>query len=235
MVAKNRLTGLSHSLEMVQLLRNETGRARFPQYILVLIIGNVLSLFLAVSSSGVMSGSSPSGLSTVDLGMMLMRSVLIVWQAVLIAQIVIGEYQSRTITVLFAYPYSRGKIITSKLLLISSIMVSAHLISTLVQHVAVFFLQSTNPAITFTMQNPLNIVAVSLSSIFLAFLPMAIGMKFKSTITTIVSSLVIAAIVSNTQGSSAGILSNPVIAIVLGAIGLAAGIYTYKNMLKEDL
>lgn len=233
---------------MMQLIRNETGRARFPQYILVLLIGNVLALFLAITSSGLLSGSGPAVnvqtpsagaaammLSTVDLGMMLMRSVLIVWQAVLIAQIIIGEYQSRTITVLFAYPYSRGKIIASKLLLISAIMAAAHLISVLVQHVAVYFLQSINPAITFTMQNPLSIITISLSSILLAFVPLAVGMKFKSTIATIVSSLVIAAIVSNTQGSSAGLLSHPVIAVVLGVIGLAAGLITYKNMLNEDL
>lgn len=36
------------------------------------------------------------------------------------------------------------------------------------------------------MQNPLSILAISLSSILLAFLPLAVGIKFKSNIATIV-------------------------------------------------
>jgi hypothetical protein len=59
--------------------------------------------------------------------------------------------------------------------------------------------------------------------------------KFKSSIATIITSLVIAAIVSNSQGSTAGILSNPIIAGVLGLCGLVASVVTFGKMLKEDL
>ena len=58
----------------------------------------------------------------------------------------------------------------------------------------------------------------ALSSVLLGLLPLYIGMIKKSTIATIVSSFAIAAIVSNSQGSGAGLMSIPIAAIVFGVI-----------------
>ncbi len=230
----------------MKLICNECRRARFGQYILVIAIGNVAALFLAISSSGMLNhpsygiqsfapGVSAFLLSTVDLGMMLMRSILVVWQSVLISQMIINEYQTKTITVLFTYPYSRKEIISSKLLLIGAIMTIAHIVTLLIQHTVIYLFSLTDPIIRFSLQSPVSIIIITISSILLGFIPLTIGMKFKSSIATIVTSIVIAAMVSNSQGSTAGILSNPLIACVLGLCGLVVSVVTFKNMLAEDL
>ena len=164
-----------------------------------------------------------------------MRSILIVWQAVLISQMIIGEYQTKTITVLFTYPYSRKEIIASKLILIGGIMTIAHIITLLIQHTMVYLLSLTNPLIRFSFQSPISLIIITISSILLGFIPLTVGMKFKSSISTIITSLVIASIVSNSQGSTAGILSNPIIAGVFGLCGLVVSVVTFRNMLKENL
>jgi ABC-type transport system involved in multi-copper enzyme maturation permease subunit len=231
---------------MIKLICNECKRAKFGQYVLIIAIGNLAALFLAISSSSMLNhtsygiqafapGMPAFSLSTVDLGMMLMRSILIVWQAVLISQMIISEYQTKTITMLFTYPYSRKGIICAKLILIGGIMTVAHIVTLFIQHMVIYLFSLTNPIILFSFQNPLSIIIITISSILLAFIPLAIGVKFKSTIATIITSLVIAAIVSNSQGSTAGILSNPIIAGVLGLCGLIVSIVTFRKMLKEDL
>lgn len=230
----------------MKLISNELRRIKLGQYVLVIVIGNLAAFFLATSSSSMLNHASYGtqafapemlefSLSTVDLGMMLMRFILIVWQAVLISQIFIREYQTKTITVLFTYPYSRKEIIASKFILVGGIMTIAHIITLLIQHTMVYLFSLTNPVIRFSSQSPLSLIIITISSILLGFIPLTVGMKFKSSIATIITSLVIAAIVSNSQGSTVEILSNPIIAGVLGLCGIAVSVITFKNMLKEDL
>jgi len=230
----------------MKLISNEWKRVKLGQYVLVIVIGNLAALFLAISSSSMLNhaaygtqafalGMPEFSLSTVDLGMMLMRFILIVWQAVLISQIIISEYQTKTITVLFTYPYSRKEIIASKLILVGGIMTIAHIITLLIQHAMVYLFSLANPVIRFSSQSPISLIIITISSILLGFIPLTVGMKFKSSIATIITSLVIAAIVSNSQGSTVGILSNPIIAGVFGLCGVVVSVVTFKNMLKEDL
>jgi ABC-type transport system involved in multi-copper enzyme maturation permease subunit len=148
---------------------------------------------------------------------------------------IISEYQTKTITMLFTYPYSRKEIIFAKLILISGIMTVAHIVALFIQHTVIYLFSLMNPIILFSFQNPLSIIIITISSILLGFIPLTAGVKFKSSIATIITSLVIAAIVSNSQGSTAGILSNPIIAGVLGLCGLVASVVTFGKMLKEDL
>lgn len=69
----------------------------------------------------------------------------------------------------------------------------------------------------------------------LGFIPIAVGMVNKSAIAAVVTSVVIAAFSSNSQGSTAGLLSIPIIAIILGIAGLVAMCITIKKMTKSDL
>ena len=75
----------------------------------------------------------------------------------------------------------------------------------------------------------------ALSAVLLGLLPLYIGMIKKSTIATIVSSFAIAAIVSNSQGSGAGLMSIPIAAIVFGVIGAGFSAITVRKMVSSDL
>lgn len=54
-------------------------------------------------------------------------------------------------------------------------------------------------------------------------------------IATVVSSIIIIVIASNSQGSHAGLLSMPVAAIILGAIGIAFSAMALHRIVASDL
>ena len=69
----------------------------------------------------------------------------------------------------------------------------------------------------------------------MGLLPLYVGMIKKSTIATVVSSIIIVAIASNSQGSSAGLLSIPIAAIIFGIIGITFSAITMRKMILSDL
>ncbi|AUN02829.1 ATP-binding cassette domain-containing protein [Clostridium botulinum] len=73
------------------------------------------------------------------------------------------------------------------------------------------------------------------SPILLGLVPLYIGMIRKSTIATIVSSLIIVCIASNSQGSTAGLISVPEVAIMFGVIGLIFTVLAIKKIMTSDL
>ena len=75
----------------------------------------------------------------------------------------------------------------------------------------------------------------TLSIFLLGLLPLYVGMIKKSAIATVVSSIIIVAIASNSQGSSAGLLSIPIAAIIFGIIGITFSAITMRKMILSDL
>jgi hypothetical protein len=89
--------------------------------------------------------------------------------------------------------------------------------------------------VTISPKNLITQAVTALSAVLLGLLPLYIGMIKKSTIATIVSSFAISAIVSNSQGSGAGLMSIPIAAIVFGMIGAGFSAITVHKMVSSDL
>ena len=153
---------------------------------------------------------------------------LIVWEAVLISAFIVEEYRSKTINLLFTYPVQRGKLIAVKIILICGIMLLFHGLSGIFQYACLSFISQYFPFVTTSPANLMTQAITALSAVLLGLLPLYIGMIKKSTIATIVSSFALAAIVSNSQGSSAGLMSIPIAAIVFGMIGALPLSYLLK-------
>jgi len=214
-------------------------------HVTALLFANLLIIFLAVMASMVMKNTTqivpttlPSfelQLTTIELSMMLVRATLIIWEAVLIGLIVIEEYRSKTITLLYTYPYNRKKIIAAKLILICLTMLIFHMFSAILQNILIKVLSGTIGFVTYTLENVISQIIIMIATICLGLLPLCFGMIRKSVITTIISSLIIVCIASSSQGNTAGLISTPIMAIVLGAIGLMASAITVGKMCKEDL
>lgn len=68
------------------------------------------------------------------------------------------------------------------------------------------------------MKQNIAMQLIIISTILLSLVPLEVGMINKSTIATVVSSVVIVAVSSNWQGSTAGLLTIPVIAFVMGIV-----------------
>lgn len=229
---------------MWNLIRMELKKVPLKPHIAGLFIANFIIFLLSVFTSSLLTASgntstlpgfAPVQLDTVTLAAMLVRAALIVWEAVLISVFVIEEYRNRTIGLLFTYPISRTKLITAKLILICCISFTFHVLSNIFQYASIFLAEKCFSFVTFSIGNILAQTITTISAILLGLLPLYVGMIKKSTIAAVVSSIAIAAIASNSQVSSAGLLSIPVAAVIFGIIGIIFSAVAMRKMILSDL
>ena len=226
---------------MWNLIRIEIKKVPLKPHSVGLLAANLIIFMLSVFMSSLLTASGdistlpglpPFQLDTVTIAAMLVRATLIVWEAVLISVFVIEEYRNKTIGLLFTYPVSRTKLIMAKLFLICGISFLFHVLSNIFQYASIFLAARCFDFVTFSVGNILVQIVTTISAVLLGLLPLYVGMIKKSTIATVVSSIVIVAIASNSQGSSAGLLSIPVAAIIFGIIFSAIAM---KKMILSDL
>lgn len=206
-------------------------------------IANTIILFISVFTSALftsgantsMAGFPPMQLDTVAIAALLVNSTLIVWEAVLISTFIIEEYRNKTIDLLFTYPVNRAKLIMTKVMMICGIILVFHICSTVFQNVCISLLSRQFDFVTYSFENPFVYVITTVSTVLLGLFPMFVGMAKKSIIATIVSSLLIVSIASNSQGATAGLLSIPLLAIIFGMIGAVFGAFAIKKMITSDL
>ncbi len=229
---------------MKTLIRLELKKSTLRPHLLGFIIANIIILFLSVSTSSLLSngavspstaGLPPMQLDTTTLAAMLTRAILIVWEAVLISLFIIEEYHNKTINLLFTYPVNRAKLISAKVILVCGIMLLFYICSSIFQSFSIFLLSRQFNFVTYSFENLLIHVLTGISTILIGLLPLCIGMVKKSSIVTIVASIIIVAFTSNSQGSTAGLLSMPLIAIILGLTGAIFSILTIRKMIHSDL
>lgn len=229
---------------MSHLISMELKRFSLKPHLIGLFAANIIILSLSVFTSILLMSLEDSfmgtmlpafKLSTMTLATMLVRTMLIVWEAVLIAVFIIEEYRSKTVSLLFTYPVDKAKLIWSKILLICLIMLAFHICSYVFLHICISFMSRQFEFVTYSFDGLLVQAVITVSTIMLGLVPLCIGMMKRSTIATIVSSLIIAAVVSNSQGNFAGLLSVPILAAFFGAIGTAVSVFTIKKMVSSDL
>ena len=229
---------------MWNLIRMEIKKVPLKPHIAGLLIANFIIFLLSVFTSSLLTASgnistlpgfAPVQLDTVTLAAMLVRATLIVWEAVLISVFLIEEYRNKTIGLLFTYPISRTKLITAKLILICCISFTFHVLSNIFQYATIFLAAKCFDFVTFSFGNIMTQAVTTISAILLGLLPLYVGMIKKSAIATVVSSIIIVAIASNSQGSSAGLLSIPIAAIIFGIIGITFSAITMRKMILSDL
>lgn len=168
------------------------------------------------------------------------RATFIIFGAALISKIIISEFKDRTITVLFMYPISRKKLMAAKLLVIMLFTFSAIVFSNVLVS-SVFYLISSN---TDLLQDTLTIAEVQKATIKIvmnavaatgmSLIPLFFGMRKYSVPTTIISSILIVALVCSNNN---GLTLNDIIAvpISLACIGIFIAYLSIRNIEKVDL
>ena len=164
-----------------------------------------------------------------------------IFSGVLLSRVIIREYKNKTIEVMFCYPISRKKIIVSKLILVASIIfisvVAANILIGSAFYITGFLDNFIGDKLTI-----MDLIHQCKRSIFLGFIvsmigliPIYFGFRKKSTSATIVSSVIVAVIVtSNSNGFSLySIIPVSIILSILG--GLIAYIYVIKNINDKDV
>lgn len=170
---------------------------------------------------------------------LLISFIVLVYSSVLTARLVIGEYNQRTITIMFSYPLNRKKLIASKLIIIMiytaiSIMIGYICCCTYIILADRYFdmLEGSFQISLLQTWIPMAITTVIVCTV-LSLWPFIIGMIRKSVHTTIVTSLIVIVfrqvIISQNTTNQESLLQIPLVAVIT----FVAALFIFKRKVSE--
>ncbi|RXZ82965.1 ABC transporter permease [Paenibacillaceae bacterium] len=229
---------------MINLIKLEFKKNKFGWYSKGLLIANpIILLFICVINYLEMLEGNDV-LSSVNeafsmLGI-LSRVVIIIFAAVLLSKLIIREYNSNTISVLFTYPVQRKKIIWAKIAIVCGMTFTALLLSQLFLDSAFIIVNHYYNFVPATLDwrliqsELLTILVQSLASTGISLIPLYFGLRKKSVTATIVSAVIVGSLLnSNTAGFS--LSSILIIPIILGVIGVAIAYLSFRDVDTTDI
>lgn len=174
----------------------------------------------------------------------IIRITFIIFSAVILSRLVIDEYKSNTIQLLFAYPLQRKKLMQAKLSIVFGFCFFSIIIATVVISILTYFV---NPMIGFfeapvsmgemiatlptTVINAFMMAGISLISLYF-------GMRKKSVATTITSSVLIGCVINssiNNEGTQVSLFQFIGVPIAFCLLGLIIGYLSYRKIDKIDV
>ncbi|CAH8718852.1 ABC transporter permease [Paenibacillus thiaminolyticus] len=233
---------------MLELMRLEWEKSNVSSYFRGLAIC-IVAIFAAVAlmargSHGEGEPMFPDYAAFMSLTNILIRIVYIIFSSVILSRVVIEEYKSNMIQVLFTYPQQRKKIMQAKLSIVFGFCFFSILLTTVIINLFIFFLNpmiglfeasvrvdeiaATVPA---TLLNAFMIAGISL-------IPLSFGMRKKSAASTITSAVVIGFVINATVsdgGSSTSLFQFIGIPIALCLLGLIIGYLSFYKVDQIDV
>lgn len=215
---------------MLKLMKLEIRKFKMKGFIRGAVIADLvilaLMLLIAFVDDAEVSAAFPDYASIFSAIGTFSKVTFTIFAAVLIARLIIGEFNNKTITVLFMYPINRKKLLLAKLAVIVAFTFVAILSSDLVIGAFFCILNSFYPFIPDSLTG-VQVMNFFISSVMDAFafsgvslIPLYFGMRKKSVSATIVASVLVATLLSsNTNGFSlSSIIAIPLSFAVIGVI-----------------
>lgn len=232
-------------LKLIQLEWQKSNITRYFRGLAVCIVAIFAAVALmALGSRGESEPMFQNYTEFMSLTNILMRITYIIFASVILSRLVIEEYKSNMIQVLFTYPLQRKKIMQAKLSIVFGFCLFSIIITTFMINLIVYFLNpmiglfegtvhigdmtATIPA---TLINAFMIAGISL-------IPLSFGMKKKSTASTITSAVIIAFLINATVsdgGSSTSLFQFIAIPIALCLLGLILGYLSFHKVDRTDV
>jgi len=233
---------------MFKLIRLEWKKNKLSRYFKGIIVC-IAAIFAAVVLMGWGSRGEAEPMIAdysefMSLTNILIRIVFIIFSAVILSRLVIEEYKSNTIQLLFTYPLQRKKIMMSKLSIVFGFCFFSIILASIAINILTFYL---NPIIGFVdVSVPLSDMLATIPSVFLSafmisgisLIPLYFGMRKKSTATTITSSILIGFLINSTvsDGASQTSLFQFVgVPIIFCLLGLIIGYFSFHKVDKNDV
>lgn len=233
---------------MLKLIKLEWEKSKISSYFKGLAIC-IITIFAAVAlmawgSHGQSSHMFPDYAAFMSLTNILIRIVYIIFSSVILSRLVIEEYKSNMIQVLFTYPLQRKKIIQAKLSIVFGFCFFSILLTTLIINLLTYFL---NPVIglfdaSVRIDEMIAAIPTTLINTFMvagiSLIPLFFGMRKKSTASTVTSAVIVGFVINATVsdgGSSTSLFQFIAIPIVLCMLGLIIGYLSFYKVDKIDV
>ncbi len=165
----------------------------------------------------------------------------IIFASVLLCKYIIDEYKSGSITVLFMYPLQRKKLLAAKII----IVVLFTFIFGVIARVLIFtgfYLYNQyahfipgDPAASLLMEQGVKTLVNSAVASCISLVPLYFGMRKHSVPTTIVTAIIIGAILNSNNGSDFTLSSIFIIPATIGVIGLLIAYLSIRNVEVKDV
>ncbi|MFK4308600.1 hypothetical protein ABH957_003277 [Bacillus sp. RC242] len=229
---------------MLRLMKLELRKFKLGWYVKRAVIANIviLALLIFVSIVAQIEGDPKIRDPQIILSMAsaLVRATFIIFGGVLIAKLIIDEYKSKTILLMFSYPINRKKMMVSKLAITATLTFITVILSNILV-VGIFFGIDSYFSIlpnSFTVdqliQEGINLIPLAIATAGISLIPLYFGMRKRSVPATIVSSIIVVLIAINNP-SIFPIATFLPLQFTFAAIGVAIAYYGIKNIEKEDI
>lgn len=228
---------------MLKLMKLEMRKHRLGRYVKVsgFIAAGIMLFMISIYFLEQLEGSIAYGSYDEFFVLVLtfVRAAFVILSGVLIARLVIEEYRSKTILLMFTYPISRKKVMLSKLLTVSLFtfimsLLTAILLSGLFL-LANSFLQIIPGTMTGDMllQHLILIILSAVCSAGMGLIPLYFGMRKKSVPAAIISAVLLTSL-TNISNGSAELASIWFIPALLGAAGFLIAYFSIRNVEHAD-
>ncbi|QWH62891.1 ABC transporter permease [Bacillus mycoides] len=229
---------------MLRLMKLELKKFKHGWYVKRAVIANIviLALLIFVSIVAQIEGDPKIRDPQIILSMAsaLVRATFIIFGGVLIAKLIIDEYKSKTILLMFSYPINRKKMMASKLAVTATLTLITVILSNILV-VGIFFGIDSYFSIlpnSFTVdqliQEGINLIPLAIATAGISLIPLYFGMRKRSVPATIVSSIIVVLIAINNPPIFPIATFLP-LQFTFAAIGVAIAYYGIKNIEKEDI
>ncbi|MFA9378330.1 MAG: ABC transporter permease [Lachnotalea sp.] len=226
---------------MRKLIKLELKRVRLYKKLVTFCIVNILITLLVfmimtlnVFSSSDINNMAFSAPNSIDI---LVKAFFIVWEAVLITQIIIEEFKCQTLSILYSYPINRKNLLKAKLTIIVLMIFAGMMLSQIIQNVIFALLSIAIGYIQYQidMHTIINIILTTIGSIFCGLISFGVGMIKRSVAATIISSIVIVSTTVSTQGNERNLMAMLSVSVCLGIIGFIITLFTVNKVISNDL
>ncbi|MFS0836878.1 ABC transporter permease [Paenibacillus sp. 1P03SA] len=170
----------------------------------------------------------------------LVKITFVIFASVILAKLVIGEYNAKTVNILFTYPVRRKKIMAAKLLLVSLWTFVTVFFSGLFVTGAFLLADASLNMVPETLTAPmivdhiLRLLLSAVSAAGLCLIPLLFGMMKKSVPAMIVSAVILVTITdSNNMGFS--LSAGYILPLVFAAVGVLIAFWSIRKIETSDV
>lgn len=229
---------------MFKLMKLEVKKYQLKGYIKGVVIANLVILafifFISYSSKYETKAAIENYAMLFSVVDTFVRVTFIIFASVVISRLIIDEYKSKTITVMFMYPINRKKIILAKLIVVvvcaflTMIISNVFIVSSFYVGNEVLNFVQDKLTMDLIIINSINIISHAFTASFISLISLYFGMRKKSVPATIISASIIASVICS-NGNGNEIYSITPIPFLLAAIGAFIGYLTIKNIESVDI